>query len=205
MYQIYTDGACRGNGKAENVGGWGFAVFSTETQEFIKQSFGGEKNTTNNRMELIAAIEAVKHVRGNTKKRSTLNTEEYQMFTDSTYVFKGLTEWMNGWIRKDWKDVKNVDLWKELVALNAREFNWSWVKAHNGDFGNEFADQLANQGCDRALKSTDQVKDRFTTAMNAIYNMELEEATQLFERYSRTLPDYHSTSSRIYVEILENA
>lgn len=204
MYQIYTDGACRGNGKSENVGGWGFAVFNVETQEFVKQSFGGDKHTTNNRMELIAAIEAVKYVRKNTKKQS-FNKDDYQMFTDSTYVFKGLTEWMNGWINKGWKDVKNVDLWKQLVDLNAREFNWNWVKAHNGDFGNEFADQLANKGCDNILKATNEIKDRFTTAMKAVYNMDLNESIELFNRLSKQLPNYHSTSSRIYVEILENS
>lgn len=133
----YTDGACKGN---PGPGGWG-AWLRWEGHE--KRLCGGEPNTTNNRMELTAAIQAL----------ATLSQPcRVTLHTDSTYVMKGITEWMPGWKRKNWrtadgKPVKNVDLWQLLDAARQRhEVQWRWVRGHNGDEGNEIADRLANQG-----------------------------------------------------------
>lgn len=133
----YTDGACKGN---PGPGGWG-AWLSWNGHE--KRLCGGEPATTNNRMELMGAIQALESLRE--PCRVTL-------YTDSSYVMKGITEWMPGWKRKQWrtadgKPVKNVDLWQRLDAARARhEVDWRWVRGHAGDAGNELADQLANQG-----------------------------------------------------------
>ncbi|WP_041523197.1 ribonuclease HI [Gilvimarinus agarilyticus] len=137
--EIFTDGACRGN---PGPGGWG-ALLRFQGQE--KELFGGERDTTNNRMELTAAIEGLKAL-----------TEpcEVVLTTDSQYVRKGITEWMAGWKRKGWRTaskqpVKNVDLWQALDAENNRhKIDWRWVKGHSGHAENERADQLANRGID---------------------------------------------------------
>ena len=134
---IYTDGACKGN---PGPGGWG-AWLSTAGHE--KELCGGEANTTNNRMELTAPIEALA-----TLKRSCQIT----IYTDSEYVRKGITEWIIGWQRRGWKTadnkpVKNADLWQRLDALcKLHQVEWRWVKGHAGDPGNERADVLANRG-----------------------------------------------------------
>ena len=139
--QIYTDGACRGN---PGPGGWGALLKSGQHE---KQLFGGEKMTTNNRMELTAAIKALEAV----KQRSTI-----ELTTDSQYVRKGITEWLEGWKNKGWKNsqkkpVKNVDLWKLLDMQNQRHnVEWHWVKGHSGHPENELADELANRGIDEA-------------------------------------------------------
>tara|TARA_R110000850_G_scaffold36032_35_gene95692 strand:- start:1990 stop:2424 length:435 start_codon:yes stop_codon:yes gene_type:complete len=138
--EIFTDGACRGN---PGPGGWG-ALLRFQGQE--KELFGGERDTTNNRMELTAAIEGLKAL-----------TEpcEVVLTTDSQYVRKGITEWMAGWKRKGWRTaskqpVKNVDLWQALDAENNRhKIDWRWVKGHSGHAENERADQLANRGIDQ--------------------------------------------------------
>ena len=133
----YTDGACKGN---PGRGGWGAWL---RWNDHEKRLCGGEVLTTNNRMELMAAIQALEALRE--PCRIVLNT-------DSTYVMKGITEWMPGWKRKNWKTadgkpVKNVDLWQRLdVARLKHEVEWRWVRGHNGDIGNELADQLANEG-----------------------------------------------------------
>lgn len=133
----YTDGACKGN---PGPGGWG-AWLRWDGHE--KRLCGGERNTTNNRMELTAAIQALGAL--SQPCRVTLHT-------DSTYVMKGITEWMPGWKRKNWrtadgKPVKNVDLWQLLDTARLRhDVQWRWVKGHAGDEGNEMADRLANQG-----------------------------------------------------------
>lgn len=139
---IYTDGACRGN---PGPGGWG-ALLRYRGHE--RQLCGGTNDTTNNRMELTAAIEAL---------RALKQPSKVDLYTDSTYVKNGITEWLPGWKRKQWKTaarkpVKNVDLWQQLDALvNQHEVNWLWVRGHAGDPGNEAADALANQGIDEML------------------------------------------------------
>lgn len=135
---IYSDGACKGN---PGPGGWGAVLRYGEAEKRIK---GGEPGTTNNRMELTAAIQALDSLR---------EACEVTLFTDSIYVMKGLNEWLPGWKRRGWrtadgKAVKNQDLWERLDAACARHrIDWRWVKGHNGDPGNELADQLANEGC----------------------------------------------------------
>ena len=139
---IYTDGACKGN---PGPGGWG-AVLRSGSHE--KQIHGGEKHTTNNRMEISAVIFALRSL----KQRSTV-----ELWTDSQYVQKGVTEWLEGWKKRGWRTasknpVKNADLWQELDALLPdHEISWHWVRGHNGHPGNELADQLANKGVEEFL------------------------------------------------------
>lgn len=134
---IYTDGACKGN---PGPGGWG-ALMRTADHE--KELFGGEANTTNNRMELKAVIEALTAL---TRPCAVV------VHTDSQYVQKGISEWIHGWKARGWKTaakapVKNVDLWQALDAAQARHtIEWRWVRGHNGHEGNERADGLANRG-----------------------------------------------------------
>lgn len=136
---IYTDGACRGN---PGPGGWG-ALLRYGSHEKILS--GGEKNTTNNRMELLAAIEALKSLKQSCK---------VDLYTDSQYVQKGITEWLVGWKKRHWKKpdkkpVKNADLWQTLDAETARhEVSWHWVKGHSGHPENEMADAIANDAID---------------------------------------------------------
>ncbi|MBY0573900.1 MAG: ribonuclease HI [Undibacterium sp.] len=140
--KIYTDGACKGN---PGVGGWG-ALLIAGTRE--KELFGGERDTTNNRMELMAVIRSLEAL-----KRPCQIT----LHTDSQYVLKGITEWIAGWKAKGWKTaskapVKNVDLWQALeLAKNTHEIEWVWVKGHAGNIGNERADQLANRGVESVI------------------------------------------------------
>ncbi len=136
---IFTDGACKGN---PGPGGWG-AVLEYDGTE--REIFGGESATTNNRMEMLAVIEAL-----NALKRPS----RVVLHTDSTYVHKGITEWLRGWKARGWRTaskapVKNVDLWKRLdEATQPHEIEWKWVKGHSGHNGNERADALANRGCE---------------------------------------------------------
>ncbi|GAB2894080.1 ribonuclease HI [Paralcaligenes sp. KSB-10] len=138
---IWTDGACKGN---PGLGGWG-ALLRQGPHE--KTLYGGEPGTTNNRMELMAVIEALKAL-----KRHC----EVVVHTDSQYVQKGMTEWIANWKRRGWrtadkKPVKNADLWQELDALvQQHSLSWQWVKGHAGDPGNERADELANLGAEQA-------------------------------------------------------
>lgn len=138
----YTDGACKGN---PGPGGWGVLL---ESGPHRKELYGGERNTTNNRMELTAVIRALESVR-----RPVL----VRVHTDSQYVQKGITEWIHSWKRRNWltadrKPVKNVDLWRALDEVAARhEIEWLWVKGHAGHRGNERADELANLGVGVAL------------------------------------------------------
>ena len=141
---IYTDGACKGN---PGPGGWG-AWLRSGTHE--RELFGGEAQTTNNRMELVAVIEAL----GALKRPS-----QVQLFVDSEYVRNGITTWIHGWKRRGWrtadnKPVKNVDLWQKLEAAVApHRIEWHWVRGHTGDPGNERADALANRGVE-AVRAT---------------------------------------------------
>ncbi len=141
---IHTDGACKGN---PGPGGWGVLLQSGEVR---KELFGGELNTTNNRMEIMAVIEALSAL-----KRPCHVT----LYLDSEYVRKGITEWIAGWKARGWRTaakapVKNVDLWQRLDALVAgsgHRIDWRWVRGHAGDPGNERADALANRGVDQVL------------------------------------------------------
>jgi ribonuclease HI len=137
IIEVYTDGACKGN---PGPGGWGALLVCGEHR---KELYGGEPDTTNNRMELKAVIEAL-----NALNRSA----RVRLHTDSQYVHKGITEWLPGWKRKGWKTaggkpVKNQDLWQALEATaHTHLVEWIWVKGHSGHPGNERADELANAG-----------------------------------------------------------
>lgn len=139
--QIWTDGACKGN---PGLGGWGALLRQGHHEKAI---YGGEADTTNNRMELMAVIEALKAL-----KRPC----DVVVHTDSQYVQKGMNEWLANWKRRGWrtadkKPVKNVDLWQELDALVGQHtLQWRWVRGHAGDPGNERADELANLGVEQA-------------------------------------------------------
>ena len=141
---IHTDGACSGN---PGPGGWGAILKFGAVEKELK---GGEAHTTNNRMELMAAIKALEALK---------HSCSVDLYTDSTYVQKGITEWLPGWKATGWKTaarqpVKNGDLWQRLDALVAQsghQIDWRWVKGHAGDPGNERADGLANQGVEMAL------------------------------------------------------
>ncbi len=135
--EIYTDGACKGN---PGPGGWGALLRVGQNEKAL---FGGESPTTNNRMELLAAIKALEALKRPSK---------VDLYTDSQYLRKGITEWLVNWKARGWrtaakKPVKNEDLWRALdQAVAPHEINWHWVKGHSGHPGNERADQLANQG-----------------------------------------------------------
>lgn len=134
---MYTDGACKGN---PGVGGWGVKL---QYGEHVKELFGGELETTNNRMEMTAVIAGLKVL-----KQACIVT----VYTDSKYVLQGMEEWLEGWKARGWKTaskspVKNVDLWQQLDELvQQHEVSWQWVKGHAGHAGNERADELANMG-----------------------------------------------------------
>lgn len=134
---IYTDGACKGN---PGPGGWGVLMIAGANR---RELCGGEVATTNNRMELTAAIEALRALKRPTRVR---------LFTDSKYVMQGIETWIHGWKKNGWrtsdkKPVKNMDLWQALDALAAlQRVEWRWVKGHSGDPGNERADALSNDG-----------------------------------------------------------
>ncbi|EGG93283.1 Ribonuclease HI [gamma proteobacterium IMCC1989] len=135
--EIFSDGACKGN---PGPGGWGALLRYGDTE---KPLCGGEKNTTNNRMELMAAIEGL---------RSLKEACEVELTTDSQYVRKGITEWIKNWKKNGWKTaakkpVKNADLWQQLDdEVTRHTVNWHWVKGHSGHRENEIADELANKG-----------------------------------------------------------
>ena len=136
-YKIYTDGACSGN---PGPGGWGAVIFDQKDNQ--KNISGSEKNTTNNRMELLAAIMALKKIKTNS---------EIKIYTDSIYVKNGITEWIvkwkeNGWKNANKKPVKNKDLWVKLDGLSQKnKINWEWVKGHLTNKFNNLADELATQ------------------------------------------------------------
>ena len=136
-YKIYTDGACSGN---PGPGGWGAVIFDQDKKQ--KNISGSEKNTTNNRMELLAAIMSLKKIKSNS---------EVVIFTDSTYVKNGITEWMKNWKKNGWKNsnkkpVKNKDLWVKLDKLcEANSVSWKWVKGHSTNEFNNLADELATE------------------------------------------------------------
>lgn len=135
--EIYTDGACKGN---PGPGGWGALLLSGEHR---KELFGGELDTTNNKMELQAAIEGLRALKRPSKVR---------LFTDSQYVKNGIETWVHGWKKNNWKTsakkpVKNADLWRALDAMcQSHEVEWRWVKGHSNHTENDIADALANKG-----------------------------------------------------------
>ena len=140
--EIYTDGACRGN---PGPGGWGVWMIAGDHE---KELFGGDADTTNNRMELMAVIEALRALKRPCK---------VILHTDSQYVQKGISEWIHKWKARGWRTadkklVKNVDLWMELDQARAQhDIDWRWINGHAGHEGNEKADQLANKGVDSVL------------------------------------------------------
>ena len=139
VIEAYTDGACRGN---PGPGGWGVLLRYNGHE---KRLYGGEAETTNNRMELMAVIKALESL-----KKSC----DVKLTSDSQYVLKGINEWMANWKKRGWKTaskkpVKNIDLWQRLDQLQQNHsIEWSWVKGHSGHIENEIADELANQGID---------------------------------------------------------
>lgn len=142
LVRIYADGACRGN---PGPGGWGVLLQYGAAE---KRLYGGELATTNNRMELMAAIQGLE---------SLTRPCQVVMSLDSQYVLKGITEWLPQWLKRNWQTankqpVKNQDLWQRLVAAQQQHrIEWEWIKGHSGHPGNEAADQLANQGVDEVL------------------------------------------------------
>ena len=141
--KIYTDGACIGN---PGPGGWAAIIISGENR---KELFGGEKLTTNNRMELTAAIKALEFYNENEEKQ--LSLKQIKIYTDSVYLKDGITIWIEKWEKNNWKtsdkkNVKNIDLWKKLKELAAsKQIEWNWVKSHSQDPMNELADKLAKK------------------------------------------------------------
>lgn len=141
---IYTDGACKGN---PGPGGWGALLISGPHR---KELFGGELDTTNNKMELTGAIEGLRALKRPSKVR---------LFTDSQYVKNGIETWIHGWKKNNWKNsakkaVKNADLWKALDAMcQSHEVEWHWVKGHSNHTENDIADALANKGVEYALNN----------------------------------------------------
>ena len=139
VIEAFTDGACRGN---PGPGGWGVLLRFNDHE---KRLCGGEVETTNNRMELMAVIQALESLNRDCKVKLT---------SDSQYVLKGINEWMVNWKKRGWKTaakkpVKNVDLWQRLdKARESHDIEWAWIKGHSGHIENEIADQLANQGID---------------------------------------------------------
>jgi ribonuclease HI len=133
--EIYTDGCCKGN---PGQGGWGVYC---EYNKNIYEYFGSENMTTNNRMELTAVIRAIENL---------YNNQDINIYTDSTYVYNGITKWIHNWKKNNWKNannqfVKNQDLWIKLDELIKPNIHFFWVKGHNNNFGNEKADFLANK------------------------------------------------------------
>ena len=138
--KVYTDGACKGN---PGPGGWGVYIQSNKDE---KELYGGNPETTNNQMEMQAALEALKHLKD--------EDEIIELYTDSNYLRQGITEWIHKWKKNNWKTaakkpVANRDLWIEISDLNEKmSVEWNWVKGHAGDPGNERADELANIGAE---------------------------------------------------------
>jgi|TARA_B110000263_G_C15049281_1_gene392211 ribonuclease HI len=141
--KIYTDGACAGN---PGPGGWGAVILLEDREDKI---FGGEKLTTNNRMELTATINALEYCIN--KEKDKLSKMQIKIYTDSKYVKDGITIWINKWEKNNWqttnkKNVKNVDLWKKLKGLvETKPVEWSWIKAHSNNHFNDLADRLAKE------------------------------------------------------------
>jgi ribonuclease HI len=144
----YTDGGCRGN---PGPGAWAFLLIDPTTGQCLERT-GGEKLTTNNRMELLGVIEALRAIKN--------PNQRVRLLSDSLYVIKAASQWMDGWKARGWKrkegPLKNVDLLQELDALKARhQVDWQWVRGHDGEPGNERVDELTNHGMDRIARGED--------------------------------------------------
>lgn len=142
--EVYCDGGCRGNQKTENIGGWGVSM---SYNGFDKEIYGGELNTTNNRMELTGAIKSLEAIKS--------THIPVKMHCDSAYVINGMTQWVEGWIKRGWKKadkkpVENKELWQRLVELSNMQddIEWCKVKGHSDNAGNNKADELANKAMD---------------------------------------------------------
>lgn len=141
VVKVYTDGACRGN---PGPGGWAAILLWNNT---TKEIFGGEQDTTNNRMELKAAIEGLKAVKRPVK---------IEIYTDSEYLKNGMTVWIKSWLTNNWNKgkIKNIDLWQDLYNLSKQfEIEWHWIKSHNGNKYNELADKLARDAIKELSKT----------------------------------------------------
>jgi len=133
--EIFTDGSCLGN---PGAGGWCAILRYKNNEKILK---GGEKDTTNNRMELLAVINSLKALK---------EPCEIELYSDSTYVLKGLNEWLHNWIKKNFKNVKNVDLWKEYIKVSKpHKIHINWVKGHSGHKENELCDKIAREEAER--------------------------------------------------------
>ncbi|MBL95778.1 MAG: Ribonuclease HI [Alphaproteobacteria bacterium MarineAlpha3_Bin5] len=169
IVDIYTDGACSGN---PGPGGWGALLIWGNAGKVDKMEIsGGESETTNNRMELLAAIKALENLKNfaesitpspNPNRALSPYLVKIRIYTDSTYVKNGITSWINGWKRNGWKTstkkaVKNKDLWERLDSiLDGHDIEWFWVKGHAGNSCNERADELARAGVEKAMIETKQ-------------------------------------------------
>ena len=162
-HYAWTDGCVHPN---PGIGGWGFVLFKHDQQ--ILESFGGEPHTTNNRMELQAVLEAI---------AATPESEPLWIRSDSQYVVKGWNYWLDGWIERNWEDVKNPDLWQQIQHIKQtriQRVHLEWVRGHNGDRWNEYADGLAEAG---RIKTIDEMKEAsYTAQMDRAFVMAISKA-----------------------------
>ncbi|MGN5764880.1 DNA polymerase III subunit epsilon [Acinetobacter calcoaceticus] len=192
---LYVDGACKGN---PGLGGWGAYVITEQGEHKL---CGGEPETTNNRMELQAAIEGV----------SFCPVDAHLIiWTDSNYVKQGITEWIHGWKKKNWKDVKNPDLWQKLDAVCAnRNIEWNWIKGHAGHEGNEMADQLANLGAEQTAQqlknatqaNADTKKPEADWLLNDPFGLDMDaeaDDVEMIEETENNVPDEIETSEETF-------
>lgn len=142
-YNLYADGSSLNNGKPDARGGWAYLMIPSEDKTVRLGGSGNKRGATNNQMELMGVIEGLKFIQSYARMRH-IEPVYVEVITDSNYVVKGASEWIKGWVKKDFKDVKNVELWKELIdACKGLMIKWTWVKGHAGHQYNEYCDKLA--------------------------------------------------------------